>query len=174
MKKILYSQDPENFAGLQDEYSDYKKSKIIVFPIPFDSTASNQAGQRNAPREIIHESVKLELFDEETKTEVWKKGICTTEYMEPVRGSVEENNKRIQKTIREFLDDGKFVVSLGGDHSITTGVLNAFNEKTGKNFSVLQLDAHSDLHEEFEGSKYSHACIANNALKQAKSVVQVG
>lgn len=174
MKKILYSMDPENFGGLQDESSDYKKSKVVVFPVPFDSTASVQTGQRNGPRAIIQASVKMELYDEETRTEVWRKGICTTEFMEPVRGSVEENNKRIAKTLREFLDDGKFVVTLGGDHSITTGVLNAFNEKFGKNFSVLQIDAHGDLYEEFEGSTLSHACVAANALKQSKSVVQVG
>ncbi|MFH1779884.1 MAG: agmatinase [Candidatus Micrarchaeota archaeon] len=170
--KILHSLPKNNFAGLEEELTDYKKARVIVFPVPYDSTASVKAGQREGPQAIINASRYLSLYDEETKTNVSKKGIFTTDFLEPNRGNVEENNKRIQKVVTQLLEDKKFVVTLGGDHSITTGVLNAFKEKFS--FTLLHLDAHSDAFEEYEGSAFSHACVAFNALKQCDKVVQVG
>ncbi|MEM4255288.1 MAG: agmatinase [Candidatus Norongarragalinales archaeon] len=176
MKQLLYSLDPENFGGLQEKYSDYKTSKIVVVPIPFDSTACSSPGQRFGPESIISASAGLELYDEEIDFEVYKEGICTTEHMEPVRGNVEENNLRIKKSLEELLNDGKFVVALGGDHSITYGVLSAFNEKQSlKPFSVLQLDAHADVATDAEGSKYTHACVMRRAREEfTDNIVQVG
>jgi len=176
LKQLLYSLDPENFGGLEDKYTDYVKSKIVVVPIPFDSTACSSPGQRFGPESIISASAGLELYDEEIDFEVYKEGICTTEHMEPVRANVEENNLRIKKSLQEFLDDGKFIVALGGDHSITYGVLSAFNEKqTLKPFSILQLDAHADVAEDAEGSRFTHACVMRRAREEfTDNIVQVG
>ncbi|HLD62578.1 MAG TPA: agmatinase [Candidatus Norongarragalinales archaeon] len=176
MKQLLYSMDPENFGGLQEKYTDYAKSKIVVVPIPFDSTACSSPGQRFGPEALISASAGLELYDEEIDFEVHKEGICTTEHMECVRANVEENNLRIKKILQEFLDDGKFVVTLGGDHSITYGVLSAFaGQSKLKPFSVLQLDAHADVATDAEGSKYTHACVMRRAREEfTDNIVQVG
>ena len=177
MKKILYSLDPDNFCGLQDEYTDYAKSKIVVVPIPFDSTACSSPGQRFGPDALIGSSAGLELYDEEIDFDVAHEvGICTTESMEPARANVEENNLRIKKTLEELLNDGKFIVTLGGDHSITYGILSAFNEfSKDKPFSVLQLDAHADVSEDAEGSRFTHACVIRRAREEfTDNIVQVG
>ena len=177
MKKIFYSTDPENFGGLDEKHSDYAKSKIVVLPVPFDSTACSMPGQRFGPEKIIESSVGLESYDEETNFDVAREaGICTTETMEPCRANVEENNFRIKKTLEEFLNDGKFCVVLGGDHSITYGVLSAFAErKELKPFSILQLDAHADVAEDMEGSRFTHASVMRRARESfTDNIVQVG
>lgn len=176
MKQLLYSMDPVNFGGLHDEYTDYEKSKVVVVPVPFDSTACSSPGQRFGPDALISASAGLELYDEEVDFEPYKVGICTTEEMEPCRANVEENNARIKKTLEEFLKDGKFIVTLGGDHSITYGVLDAFHEHyKDKPFSVLQLDAHADVAEDAEGSLYTHACVIRRVKEKfTDNVVQVG
>lgn len=176
LRKIFYSTDPVNFGGLHDEYTDYAKSKVVVVPVPFDSTACSSPGQRFGPESIISASAGLELYDEEINFEAYKQGICTTEEMEPCRGNVEENNARIKKTLEEFLQDGKFVVTLGGDHSITYGALSAFAERSElKPFSVLQLDAHADVAEDMEGSRYTHASVMRRARESfTDNIVQVG
>jgi len=176
LKKILYSLDPENFCGLEEKYTDYDKSKIVVLPVPFDSTACSSPGQRFGPDALISASAGLELYDEEIDFDVSKEGICTTEFMEPARGNVEDNNARIKKTLEEFLNDGKFVVTLGGDHSITYGIVSAFAErKELKPFAVLQLDAHADVAEDAEGSRFTHACIMRRIREEfTDNIVQVG
>ena len=176
LKKTLYSLDPVNFCGLQDKYSDYETAKAVVLPIPFDSTACSSPGQRFGPDSLIGASVGLELYDEDIDFEAFKEGIATCEGMEPARADVVENNKRIKQTVSEFLDDKKFVVTIGGDHSITYGVLSAFAERSElKPFSVLQLDAHADVAEDAEGSRYTHACVMRRAREEfTDNIVQVG
>ncbi len=159
---------PFNFGGLPKEFSDYKKAKIAVLPIPFDKTSSWQKGADKGPRAMIDASRNVELYDIETKSEVYKKGIFTDK---PVKAatSVLMVKKAYERTL-ELLNDGKFVVALGGEHSVSVGVIKAFAKKF-KDLSVLHLDAHSDRRDSYEGDKLSHASAMARAEEIIKDVV---
>ena len=112
----------------------------------------------------------MELFDEECGN-IFEIGICTLNPLE-VNNSPESMNGIIYKNIKNLLNDNKFVATLGGEHSITSGIARAFNEKYNE-LSVLQIDAHADLREDFEGTKHSHACAMKRTMEICP-IVQVG
>ncbi len=169
---ILHSLPPYNFCGLDKEDTEFKKAKVVVLPVPYDSTTSYGVGARNGPHAIIHASRNMELYDHETKASPYELGIHTLDELAPSRDGPKETVRRIKEAIGDILDTGKFPLMLGGEHSITTGALQAFAERN-KDFSVLQLDAHADLRDEFEGTKFSHACVMRRA-REITDVVQVG
>jgi agmatinase len=113
----------------------------------------------------------MELYDIETDSEVYLKGIHTAEPV-IVKSSPEELAVKVHDKVAEFLNDGKFVVTLGGEHSVTIGVVQAFAEKI-PGISVLQVDAHTDLRPEYEGSRYNHACVMSR-VREMCPIVQVG
>ncbi len=169
---ILHSLPPYNFCGLDKEDTSFKKAKVIVLPVPYDSTTSYGAGTRNGPHAIIHASRNMELYDHETETSPYELGIHTLEELAPSMAGPKETIARVKEVIGDILDAGKFPLMLGGEHSVTTGVLQALAERS-KNFSVLQLDAHADLRDEFEDTQFSHACVMRRA-REITDVVQVG
>ncbi|NSW94967.1 MAG: agmatinase, partial [Bacteroidales bacterium] len=146
-------------------------SKIIVVPVPYDETSTWVKGSDKGPEAVMEASVNLEFYDAETGTEVHKKGIHT---IEPViaHGSPEELVEKVRLTIGSLLSDGKFPVVVGGNHTVSIGAVKAFSEHYGE-LSVLQLDAHSDLRDEYNGSRYNHACVMARVLELAPAV-QVG
>lgn len=152
---------------------DYQKSKIVVFPVPYSSTTYWKAGTKEGPQAIIEASRHTELFDIETKKDPSKEGIFTLPLLEPSKNSPKETILRIKKVVDRILKDGKFPLILGGEHSITLGVIQAFKEKFS-NFSVLQIDAHTDLRDEFEGTKYHHACMIRRIRDLKIPVTQAG
>ena len=159
--KLLHSTVPYNFAGIPDpDMASYEKARIVVLPVPFDSTTSFGAGARNGPHAIINASRFMEWYDEEIDFEAAKQGIATLEELEPVRANAEETVKRVEEVVEKILGDKKFPVVLGGEHTISCGAVNAV-KKLEKDFSVLSFDAHADLRDEYEGSKFSHACTAS-------------
>lgn len=159
-----------NFGGDEVVY-DYTASRIIIVPVPYDETSTWIRGSDKGPEAVMEASVNLEFYDAETGTEVHKKGIHT---INPVisHGSPEELVKNVCETVRSLLNDGKFPVLVGGNHSVSIGAFRAFSEYYD-NLSVLQLDAHSDLRDEYNGSRYNHACVMARAMELAP-VVQVG
>ena len=169
---ILHSLPPYNFCGLDKEDADFKKARVVVLPVPYDSTTSYGVGARNGPHAIIHASRNMELYDHETKASPYKIGIHTLDELEPSMAGPKETIARVKEVIDDILDAKKFPLMLGGEHSITTGALQAFAERN-KDFSVLQLDAHADLRDEFEGTKFSHACVMRRA-REITDVVQIG
>jgi len=170
---LLYSLPAYNFLGLEEKHSNFEKSKIAVLQIPFDSTTSWKPGTRFGPKAIIEASRYIELYDHEIDFEAYKEGIFTFNELEPSRGNCDETMQRIEESASDILSKKKFLVSLGGDHSVSIGLLNAFAEHF-KDFSILHFDAHQDLREEYEGSKNSHACAMARGFEKAKSMVQVG
>ncbi len=151
---------PHNFGGLPEEFSNYKNSKIVILPIPFDKTSSWIKGADRGPNAIIEASKNMELYDIETNSEVYKKGIFT---LKPLTGA--GSKKMVDNAYRQagkLLDDGKFVVSLGGEHTVSLGPIKAHAEKFN-DMSILHLDAHSDRRDSYEGDKLSHACIMARA-----------
>jgi agmatinase len=161
----------KNFGGLPPEYSEPGNSKIVVVPVPYDGTSTWVKGADRGPDAIIAASANVELYDIETGSEVYRKGIFTDK---PVleSGSPQKMVEVVQRRVSRHLDEGKFVVVLGGEHSISTGCVRAHVQKH-PGMSVLQLDAHSDLRDEYEGSKHNHACVMAR-IKELCPIVQVG
>lgn len=155
---------PFNFGGLTAEYTNYIKAKIVVLPIPFDKTTTWGKGSDKGPKAMIEASMNMELYDIPTDSEVFLKGIFTAKDIKAP--TPETMVKKAYEKVKEFLADNKFVVSLGGEHSVSVGPIKAYAEKF-KNLSVLHLDAHSDRREEYDGSKLSHAC----AMARAEEII---
>jgi agmatinase len=160
-----------NFLGIPEQYSNYAKSAIAILPIPFDGTSSWIKGADKGPDALISASQTVEFYDIETRTELYKRGIHT---MAPVLAATSEEMVRLgYESTRKLLADNKFVVTLGGEHAISQGPIQAHAEKHPK-MSVLQLDAHSDMRDSYEGSKFNHACIMARAMEMVNTVVSVG
>ncbi len=172
MKNFSYpAAEPFNFLGLDEQ--DYQKSKVAVFPVPYNSTTYWKSGTKEGPQAIIEASRHLELYDIETRKDVSKEGIFTMPIMEPSKDSPEATIARIKEITGRLLADGKFPLMLGGEHSVTLGAVQAFKEKYS-DLSVLQIDAHADLRDEFEGTKYHHGAVMRRVRELGVPVTQVG
>jgi len=172
MKEFFYpTLEPYNFGGLEKQ--DYKSSRIIIFPVPYSSTTYWKSGTEEGPQAIIEASRHIELYDLELKKDFRKIGIFTFKELEPSKESPKETIFRIKKVVEKVLEDGKFPLILGGEHSITVGAVLAFKEKFS-NLSVLQIDAHSDLRDEYEGTKYHQACVMRRVRELNLPVTQAG
>lgn len=163
--------EPFNFLGLNEQ--DYQKSRVVVLPVPYSSTAYWKAGTKDGPQAIIEASRHIELYDIGTKKDPSKEGIFTMPLLEPSKNSPEETITRIKSVINKLLEDKKFPFMLGGEHSITLGAVQAFKDKLS-DFSVLQIDAHADLRDEFEGTRFHHACVMKRVKELGLSITQVG
>ncbi len=161
----------KNFGGLPPEYSELRTSRIVVVPIPYDGTSTYVKGADKGPEAIIKASAAVELYDIETDSEVYHQGIFTDKPVSE-NASPQKAVEALQRRVRMHLDSDKFVVVLGGEHSISTGSVRA-HIQSYPGMSVLQLDAHSDLREEYEGSRYNHACVMAR-IKELCPIVQVG
>ncbi len=164
--------EPFTFGGLESRDSTYEESKIAVLPIPYEGTTSFGAGTRNGPHEIINASRYLELYDEELDSDVSKRGIHTLPAVQTIVSSPADMVEEIYRAAKHVLSDDKFLISLGGEHTITPPLVKAHLEKHPE-LTVLQIDAHGDLRESYEGSEYSHACAMRRVL-ELTNAVQVG
>jgi len=163
--------EPHNFGGL--EVQDYKKARVVVLPIPFEATTSYVMGAKKGPQAIIEASRHMELYDIELKKDISEIGIFTFPTMSFLTDSPKQAIEKIKKAVSKLLKDKKFVLSLGGEHTITCGAVAAFKQKY-KKLSVLQIDAHSDLRDEYLGIEYSHACAMRRVREMEVPVVGVG
>jgi len=162
---------PNNYGGLDKDYSDYNNAKIVVLPIPFDETSTWGKGADKGPEAIIDAARNMELYDIETNSEVYTNGIFTAK---PITSKKSEKMvSDSYQAVKKYLEDGKFVVTLGGEHSISNGPIQAHAEAYEK-LSILHLDAHSDRRDEYEGTKYSHASIIARVEEMVDNVVSVG
>lgn len=164
---------PHNFLGLPEANSRYEDSRFVVLPIPYDSTASFMTGTRNGPQAIIAASHHLEWFDEELGAECYDDGVCTLEAIEPDVSSAQAMHNGLFRHARRIVRDDKFLFGLGGDHSVSSALVRAAMSKH-KKLSVLQIDAHSDLRDSFQGSKFSHACVMRRIVEFGANIVPVG
>ena len=161
-----------NFASLDDEHSAFERARVVVLPVPYDSTVTARAGTRDGPQAIIEASADMELYDVGLGIEPYRHGIHTLPELAPHTGSPEAMIDRIEAVAGELLDDGKFVVTLGGEHTVAVGAIRAHAARI-PGLSVLALDAHSDMRDEYLDSKYNHACTLRRASEVA-GVTQVG
>ena len=163
--------EPFNFMGLDKQ--DYKTAKVVIFPIPYSSTTCWKTWTNEGPQAIIEASRHIELYDIESKRDPSKEGIFTLEPLEPSKDSPKKTIFRIKKVIDKLLIDKKFPLMLGGEHSITLGPVQSFRELSS-DFSVLQIDAHADLRNLYEDSKYHHGSVMRRVRELGISVTQVG
>jgi len=167
----LKHQLPYNFGGLPQKYSSYRNANIVILPVPFDKTTSWIKGSDKGPRALINASRNMELYDIETGSEVYLKGIYTAK--EIVAGNSRKMVKDVRTKVDHFLDDGKFTVLLGGEHMVSLGSIEA-HASHFKDMSILHLDAHSDMKDSYEGDKFSHACIMARTKETTSNIVSVG
>jgi len=150
------------FFDLSEQYSAFDSSKIVILPIPYEKTTSYQKGTEKGPLAIHNASMHLELFDEVLEKNTYTHGIFTdTEFWENPFSSDHEDIgdlKRIENRCTHHLNHDKFIVSIGGEHTIAYPVVKAHLSKY-PNMSVIQIDAHADLREVYENSRYSHGCV---------------
>lgn len=162
---------PHNFGCLPKKFSNYKNSSIVILPVSFDKTSTWLKGSDKGPRAIIEASKNLELYDIETRSEVYMKGIFTEK--EIVSNSVQDMINKTCTKVKHILHDKKFAVVLGGEHTVSIGSVKAHAEFF-KNMSILHLDAHSDMRDSYEGSRYSHACVMSRIKEVTENYVSVG
>ena len=159
-----------NFGGDEVVY-DYAESGIIILPVPYDETSTWIRGADKGPDAILEASVNLEFYDVETAAEAHLTGIHT---VDPVteKESPEKLVSAVYKRVLSLLNDKKFPVIIGGNHTVPIGAVKAFAEYFD-NLTILQLDAHSDLRQEYEGSVFNHAC-AMARVREFAPILQVG
>jgi agmatinase len=160
------------FLGTTPTAPSFESARVIMLPVPLDRTTSYVAGTRNGPHEILVASSHMELWDEETGTDVHGIGICTLPEMEFPFADIADAMREIRRVAAEIVGQGKFLFTLGGEHSIT-GPIVAAMAAAHPNLSVLQIDAHADLRDTFMGTPHNHACAMRRVLEHA-SATQVG
>jgi agmatinase len=164
---------PDNFGGLPDEHSQYATSRAVIFPVPLERTTSYEHGTRNGPAAILAASRNMELYDEELELEPYKEiGIHTLPAIDTSDGTLDEVITEIFTAQLGLLEDDKFTVALGGEHSLTPPLVSATAKKF-KDLSALQIDAHADLRDEYHGNPASHACAMRRVVEVCPAV-QVG
>ncbi|MFA5423774.1 MAG: agmatinase, partial [Phycisphaerae bacterium] len=146
-------------------------AKVVLLPVPYDGTSTYAKGADKGPAAILDASCQLENYDIETRSEPYRQGIYADK---PVteNSSPEKMAQAVEKRVGQLLSADKFVVTIGGEHSVSIGAIKAHSEKF-KNLSVLQLDAHSDLRDEYQNSKFNHACVMAR-VREFCPIVQAG
>jgi agmatinase len=165
--------DPGAFLGIAQHgrTPDFGRDRFAVLPIPYDLTATWQKGTVRGPEAILDASHYLETYDPLTRLEPIEAGVVTMQPVD-VAGSAEEMCARVKEAALSLIDAGKTVVGLGGEHSVSIGLIQAHAERY-PGLTVLQLDAHGDSREELQGSRFNHGCVMARAREVAK-IVQVG
>jgi len=165
---------PMNFGGISELiHSDFDSSEILVLPVSYEGTVSYGTGTGKGAAAIIDASRNLELYDEETDTEVFKLGINTLADFAP-RETPEQMMNDLYEHSKNLLKTHKFLCTIGGEHSISAPIIQAHSEKF-HNLSVLQIDAHADLRDEYDGTKHSHASVMARVVKDLRiPSVQIG
>ena len=162
----------DTFLGTAPADLDKADAKVILVPVPYDSTTSYRSGARHGPKAIITASRELEDYDLELDRDISAVGIYTAPEIEPDASGPKAMVERVERVVRSLAAPGKLIGLLGGEHSLTTGAVRALREHY-PDLSVLYMDAHADLREEYMGTPWGHASVARR-LHDLCGLVQVG
>lgn len=162
----------KTYAGIPDEFHALEKAKVVLQTVAYDGTSTWGKGAEKGPEAFLKASENMELYDIETESEVYRKGIHLMDDLDLTTLSPSGMYDKLKARTSEMLAMDKMPTFFGGEHSITIPILDAFMEKY-KNLSVLHIDAHADLRETYEGTPYNHACAVHRASKYA-NLVQIG
>jgi len=161
----------KQYGDLPKQFTSFDSSKVVIIPVPYDGTSTWLKGADKGPQALLEASANMEVYDVETDSEVHKVGIHTLPAITE-KGSPEAMVEAVYEKVKDLLKKKKFPIVIGGEHSVSIGAIKAvagqFNDLT-----ILQFDAHADLRDEYEGSKYNHACVMARA-KELLPIVQVG
>ena len=160
-----------NYGDIPEEYTQLHSAAIVILPVPYDGTSTWIKGSDKGPDAILNASANVELYDMDTDSEVYTLGIHTAA---PVNenSSPEKMVESVYNKATEYLRQEKFLVTIGGEHSISIGLFRAFSEKF-TSLTILQIDAHTDLRQIYNESKFNHACVMARA-REFCTIVQVG
>ena len=162
---------PLNFGGLAKPFCAYDTSRVVILPVPYEGTTTYKTGTRHGPESLMDASRNMELYDETLGIETFRIGIHTHEEVPPAKSPEAMTSVLIEQT-SELLRDGKFVVTVGGEHSVTLGPVQAHAHERS-NLSILHLDAHTDLRDSYEGTRYGHGCVMRRCVPFGP-ITQVG
>jgi len=160
------------FGGVMPTRRTFDDSSVVILPCPIDRTTSYVGGTRNGPHDILHASSHMELWDEEMRVDVHGVGIFTLPEMELPFGEMQAVVDEIERVAYEIVGRDKFLITLGGEHSITPPLVSAVARRHPK-LSVLQIDAHADMRDAYMGTPHNHACAMRRSLEHA-TITQVG
>lgn len=169
----LASPDPLLFLGVPPEESRLAKARVAVIPAPFDQTTSYLPGTRFGPRAILEASRQVEFYDEELDREPFDIGVATLSEIEIEPADVEAGLRRLGRTVDEVAAKGIVPLTLGGEHSLTLAPVAALRDRY-PGLCVLQLDAHLDLRDSYQGTKLSHASVMRRIRDLGVPTVAVG
>lgn len=165
---------PRNFGAIDAELALLETAKFVVLPAPYDSTTTWRGGTREGATAILDASMNMELFDAELRREICDAGIHTTDDIEPVMSGPHDMIKCVESLIGEVLDLGKIPFMLGGEHSLTLGGVRALAARS-ETVTIFQLDAHTDLREQYGDSPYGHGCVMRRSSELSNvQIVQFG
>jgi agmatinase len=168
---------PTNFGLLDEADADYDHARVAVLPVPFERTVSYGHGTASGPAAIIRASQSMELYDEELGSEPHRLGIATLPPFVPEAHDMGEALAELEAEAKRHLAAGKFLLTLGGEHSLTIAPLRAAHELAaarGEEIGVVQFDAHADLRDEYEGTPHSHAAVMRRALELDVPILAIG
>lgn len=169
--------DVQDFLHPQeDEKTSQVDAHFIVLPFPLEKTTSYVSGTAKGPQAILDASSQIEYFDPEIQVQALDKGIYTDHRLHDLAINKEDTKTVLDRAsgiVKEYIEQDRFVLTLGGEHTITPGVATPFLDKYKDQITVVHIDAHADLKDEYEGSKYSHACAIRRIVK-ASPIVSVG
>src|SRR5512146_1631978 len=169
---------PRNFLGLDEATSAFAGARVVILPVPYEATTSYGGGTARGPAAILEASRFIELYDQELDAEPYEVGVATLPELHLTGAGPEAAVAQLREAYGALLDEGpgKFVIALGGEHSISSAPILAWADRLaaqGKRLSVLQFDAHTDLRPEYEGSPYSHAAVMHRT-HEAVDIAAVG
>jgi agmatinase len=169
----LLMPEPSLFLGMRAEEAPLTKARVAVIPSPFDQTTSYMPGTRFGPRAILEASRQVEFYDEELDREPYEIGVATLEPIEIEPADMEAGLRALEAVVAEVAAQGKIPLTLGGEHSLTIAPVAALRERY-PGLSVLQLDAHLDLRDSYQGTKLSHASVMRRIRDLGVPTVAVG
>ncbi|PSO85249.1 MAG: agmatinase [Cyanobacteria bacterium QS_3_48_167] len=157
----------------------YETSKVVILPIPYEATTTYRQGCENGPAALLEASEQLEAYDEELHREIsWEVGIHTLPPVADTRNhqacTPEEMLQVTCEGVSQAIAAGKFAITVGGEHSITAGVVRAYQQAMSEPFTVIQIDAHGDMRFRYEGSIHNHACVMRRILEMGLPTLPVG
>lgn len=159
---------------------DYQTARVVILPIPYEATTTYRRGCENGPAALLEASHQLECYDEELDRETcYDVGIYTNPPIADTRHHQKISSLEMlevtQKAVQQLIAEDKFVIALGGEHSITAGIVEAYRQAyTDEPFTVIQIDAHGDLRHEYEGSIHNHACVMRRIVEMNLPTLQIG
>lgn len=167
---------PSNFLGLEPETSGLASAAAVVLPVPYEGTTSWGGGAAGGPAALLEASRYVELYDEELDAEPFTAGVATLPHLQLTRAGPAEAVRELREVYDALLleVDGRFIVTLGGEHSLSSAPALAWLERLDGDLSILQVDAHADLRDSYGGTPWNHACVMRRILEHTDRIVSVG